>query len=73
MNASAVDPLHVAEQRVPPPIRYCDKPAYGVRGMQAGGLAAQSVNVLTSTPPSLAAPRARLATRLGDFATNRHE
>ena len=41
--------------------------------MQADGLAAQSVNVLTSTPPSLAAPRARLATRLGGFATNRHD
>ncbi len=25
------------------------------------------------TPPSLVAPRARLATRLRDFATNRHE
>ncbi len=45
MNASAVDPLHVAEQRVPP-IRCCDKPACAFRGMQAGGLAAQSVTVL---------------------------
>ncbi len=45
MNTSAVDPLHLAEQRVPP-IRCCDKPACGTHGMQAGGLAAQSVNVL---------------------------
>ncbi len=53
MNASAVDPLHVAEQRVPP-IRCCGKPACGVRGMQAGGLAAQSVTVLQGVrlPPS---------------------
>ena len=42
--------------------------------VQAGGLAAQSVNILfSSMPPSLAAPRARLAWRLRDFATNRHE
>lgn len=40
----------------------------------AGGLAAQSVNVLRqSTPPSLASPRAPLATCLRDFVTNRHE
>ena len=37
-----------------PPIRCCDKPACGVRGMQAGGLAAQSVTVLQGVrlPPS---------------------
>jgi len=43
-----------------------------LRQGQAGGLAAQSVNV-RCTPPSFAAPRARLATRLREFATNHHE
>src|SRR5437867_5608556 len=41
----------------------------------AGGRARRSVSrrTLSSTPRSLSAPRARLATRLRDFATNRHE
>jgi len=43
------------------------------RGAQAGGLTAQSLNVLSSTPQSFAVPHARLASRLRDFATNRHE
>src|SRR5688572_20479394 len=40
-----------------------------------GGRARRSVGQRTagSMPPSFAAPRARLATRLRDFATNRHE
>ncbi len=52
MSAYAVDPLRspVARERATgtPPIRCCDKPACGVRGMQAGGLAAQSVTVLNT-------------------------
>src|SRR2546422_4699617 len=41
----------------------------------AGGRARRSVGQRTtgSMPPSFAAPRARLATRLCDFAKNRHE
>ncbi len=55
MNASAVDPLHSDPLQEDgngspgngyPRSRGCDKPACGLRGMQAGGLAAQSVNVL---------------------------
>ncbi len=55
MSASAVDPLHSDPLQEDgngspgngyPPIRYCDKPACGIRGMQAGRLAAQSVDVL---------------------------
>ena len=42
-------------------------------GVQAGGLAAQSVNILFKDARFLAAPRARLAWRLRDFATNHHE
>ncbi len=45
MNTSAVHPLHLTAQRVPG-IHGCDKPACGCRGMQAGGLATQSLNVL---------------------------
>ena len=53
--------------------------------LHAGGRARRSVGQRTDhplhvseqrvpgTPPSLAAPRARLATRLRDFETNRHE
>ncbi|MEE8493134.1 MAG: hypothetical protein V3S25_03740 [Nitrospirales bacterium] len=55
MNASAVHPLHFEEQRVPA-IRCCDKPACGVPGMQAGGLAAQSVTVLWGQAPFFLAP-----------------
>jgi hypothetical protein len=40
--------------------------------MEAGRLAAQSVNILFKDA-SLTAPRACLAGRLRDFATNRHE
>jgi hypothetical protein len=41
----------------------------------AGGRARRSVgqHTVSSMPPSLAAPRARLAWRLRDFATNRHK
>jgi hypothetical protein len=48
------------------PIRCCDTPA-------GGGFAPRSFDVLPSTPKILQAPRAGLTTRLGDFATNRHE
>ncbi len=42
---------------------------------QAGGRARRSVgqHTVSSMPPSLAPPRARLAWRLRNFATNRHE
>jgi len=42
---------------------------------RAGRRARRSVGhrIAANTPPSLAPPRARLATRLRDFATNRHE
>ncbi|MGH7258840.1 MAG: hypothetical protein ACREIM_10715, partial [Nitrospiraceae bacterium] len=41
---------------------------------QASGLAAQSLDVLFQVRLSLSRlPRARLPTRLHDFATNRHE
>ncbi len=65
MSASAVDPLHspVARERATgtrsngyPPIRCCDKPACSIRGMQAGGLAAQSVDVLWGLAPFFLAP-----------------
>ncbi len=53
MNASAVHPLHLTEQRVPG-IRCFDQAAHGWRGVQAGGLAARSVNVpfQVRVPPS---------------------
>jgi hypothetical protein len=50
-----------------------DAPGRGWPGVQAGGLAARSVNILFKDAPSLAPPRACLAWRLRDFATNRHE
>jgi len=56
-----------------------DAPGRGRPGAQAGGLAVQSVSrsvgqhTVSSMLPSLAAPRACLAWRLRDFATNRHE
>ncbi len=69
MNTSAVHPLHLTEQRVPG-IRGCDKPAFGYCCMQAGGLAAQSLNVLFqyasvlrgSTPGTHCSPGAMGAT-----------
>ena len=50
-----------------PPIRRCDKPD--------GGWARRSVgqHTVSSMPPFLAAPRARLAWRLGGFVTNPRE
>ena len=50
-----------------PPIRRCDKPD--------GGRARRSVgqHTVSSRPPSLTAPRARLACRLGGFVTNPRE
>ena len=50
-----------------PPIRHCDKPD--------GGRARRSVgqHTVSSIPPSLTAPRARLAYHLGGFVTNPRE
>ncbi|HEY6288689.1 MAG TPA: hypothetical protein VIW48_04515, partial [Nitrospiraceae bacterium] len=50
-------------------IRRCDKPGRGWHGVQAGGLAAQSVNIpfqVCLTPSQLRAP-----VSLGDYAISR--
>ena len=55
-------------------IRCCDNACMRFFGMQAGGLAAQTLNILFQVCfGAFAIPRARLATRLRDFATNRYE
>ena len=48
--------------------------AYARFDLRAGGRARRSVGQRTAlgTPSSFSAPRARLATRLRNFATNRH-
>jgi hypothetical protein len=53
---------------------YCNRRYAATTSLTAGGLAAQSVNILFQVclPPSWA-PRARLAWRLGGFVTNPRE
>ncbi len=77
MTVRRVPPVAIAAQRVPG-IRGCDKLACGCRGMQAGGLATQSLNVLFqyasvlrgSTPGTHCSPGAMGAT-LRDSAISR--
>ena len=82
MNASAVHPLHLTEQRVPG-IRCFDQAAHGWRGVQAGGLAARSVTYrfkYASLPRGSVRPSCHATAGYplrcycnGWNATNRHE
>src|SRR6267378_3834742 len=67
MRGSLSNPHYSRRLLLHPPIRRCDKPD--------GGRARHSVgqHTVSSMPPSLAAPRARLAWRLGGFVTNPRE
>ena len=66
-GAAEHNPHHSRRLLLQPPIRRCDKPV--------GGRARRSVgqHTVSSMPPSLTAPRARLAWRLGGFVTNPRE
>src|SRR6266852_5053308 len=63
----SLNPHYSRRLLLQPLIRRCDKPD--------GGRARRSVgqHTVSSMPPSLAAPCARLAWRLGGFVTNPHE
>ena len=63
MNAS---PYYSRALLLQSPIRCGDKPS-------AGGLAPRPLDVRHKYASGLTPPRAGLATRLSDFATNRHE
>jgi len=65
--APEVSPHYSRRLLLQPPIRRYDKPD--------GGRARRSVgqHTVSSMPPSLAAPHARLARRLGGFVTNPRE
>jgi len=54
---------------------YCNRRYAAATSLTAGGLAAQSVDILCQVclPPSLTAPRARLAWCLDGFVTNSRE
>jgi len=52
---------------------YCNRGFAAATSLRRAGSPFGPSTYCTSTPQILGAPRARLATRLRDFATNRHE
>ncbi len=52
---------------------YCKRRFAAATSLTAGGLAPQSFDILFKYAQVFGPPRARLATRLGAFVTNRHE
>ena len=83
MNASAVHPLHsrratgtrdpLLRQACPRALQRAGGRARRLVGHRIVHPLQQAEQRVPDTAPSLAPPRARLTTRLRDFATNRHE
>jgi hypothetical protein len=70
-----VELTHIIHDRFYCNRRYAAATGLAARFLQPSGQARRSVgrHTVSSMPPFLAAPRARLAWRLGGLVTNRHE